>query len=47
MIGYQIHGSIAWAIVDFIFVPFAWLKWIVCQEVTLTVIKHAFSWFFQ
>ncbi len=47
MIGYQIHHSIFWAIVDFVFVPFAWLKWIVCQEVTLTIIKATFSWFFK
>jgi hypothetical protein len=47
MIGYAIHHSIFWAIIDFIFVPFAWLKWIICQEVTLSVIKSAFSWFFK
>ena len=47
MIGHTIHGSLFWSIVDFFFSPIAWIKWIVCHEVTLTVIKQTFSWFFQ
>jgi len=47
MIGYTIHGSIGWAIVDFLFCPLAWAKWLVCHEVTLTIIKHTFSWIFN
>lgn len=45
MIGYQIHGSIGWSIVDFFCWPIAWIKWLICQECTLSVIKAAFSWF--
>jgi hypothetical protein len=46
MIGYTIHGSLFWSIVDFFFAPFAWIKWLVCQEVTLSIIKETFTWFF-
>ncbi len=47
MIGYQIHNSFFWSIVDFIFSPLAWFKWIILHEVSMTIIKHAFWWFFQ
>ena len=47
MIGYHIHHSIFWAIVDFIFTPIAWIKWFICQEVTMTIIRDTFSFFFQ
>lgn len=47
MIGYTIHNSIFWSIMDFIFCPFAWIKWLICHEVTLSVIKETFSWFFK
>jgi hypothetical protein len=46
MVGYTIHGSIFWSIMDFIFTGFAWLKWIIFQEVTLEIIKKTFAWFF-
>ena len=51
MIGYQINtneGSYVpflWSIIDFLFMPLAWIKWLICQEVNLTVIKHTFSFF--
>lgn len=47
MIGYQIHHSFFWSVVDFLFSPVAWCKWLLCQEVTLSVIKAAFPWFFK
>lgn len=47
IIGLHIHDSAFWAIVDFFFAPFAWIKWIVCHEVNLTIIKEAFSFFLQ
>lgn len=47
MIGYQIHSSTFWAIMDFIFWPLAWVKWFIFHEVTLSIIKEAFSWFLQ
>jgi len=43
MIGHAIHGDIFWAIIDFFFVPFAWLKWLICREVCLSVIHKAFD----
>ena len=47
MVGYTIHGSIFWAIVDFSLNPLVWIKWLIFHEVTLSVIKNFFSWFFN
>ena len=46
MVGYEIHGSPLWTIIDLIFAPVAWAKWIICHEVTLEIIKHSLAWFF-
>ncbi len=46
VIGHKIHGSAFWAVVDFLFPIIVWLKWLICQEVTLSVIKSAFAFFF-
>jgi len=46
MVGYTIHGSIFWSIIDFFFTPIAIIKWLICHEITLTVIKETFNWFF-
>lgn len=43
MVGYQIHGSLLWAVVDFFFCPLAWAKWLICHQVSLTVLKGAFG----
>lgn len=47
MIGYTIHQSFFWSIIDFFFTPLAWIKWLLWHEVTLTVIKETFTWFFK
>jgi len=47
MIGHHIHHSLFWAVMDFIFWPIAWCKWLVCQQVNLTIIKATFSFFLQ
>jgi|APCry1669188879_1035177.scaffolds.fasta_scaffold08855_5 hypothetical protein len=47
MIGYHIHDSIFWSIIDFIFSPLAWMKWIIFHEVNITIIKETFSFFLQ
>ncbi len=44
-IGYHIHGSIFWCIMDWFFWPFAWLKWLICHQVNVTIIKDAFAFF--
>mgnify|MGYP003624172426 FL=1 len=46
MIGYTIHGSLIWAILNFIFAPIALIKWLIYHEITLNIIKETFSWFF-
>ena len=47
MIGYAMHHSLLWSILDFFFWPLAWVKWIVYQEVTMSIIKQTFAWFFK
>jgi len=47
IIGKQIHGSIFWAIIDFFFMPIVWIKWLIYQEVNLTIIKLAFDFFLK
>lgn len=43
MLGYTIHGSIFWSIVDFIFFPVALVKWLIYHELTISVIQQTFS----
>lgn len=45
MVGHTIHRSLFWSIVDFLFYPVAWAKWLICHQVNLTVIKATFSFF--
>jgi len=48
MIGYQINNhSLVWAVIDGLFWIFTWIKWIICHDVTWSIIKHTFDWFFQ
>ena len=47
MVGYTIHHSLFWSIVDFFFYPIAIIKWIICKQLTLSVLKTTFSWFFK
>lgn len=47
MIGYQIHSSVFWAIMDFLFWPLAWCKWLICQEVNMSIIKETFNFFLK
>lgn len=47
MISYHINTSIFWAIMAFIFSPLAWIKWLLCHQVTLQIIRDTFSWFFN
>lgn len=47
MVGYTIHGSIFWSIIDFLLTPLVLIKWIIYEEITLSVIQETFSWFFN
>lgn len=47
IIGYKIHGSLFWAIVNFFLAPISWFGWLVCQDVNITIIKESFSFFFK
>lgn len=43
MVGYTIHNSITWSIIDFIFTPLALIKWVICHEINLTIINETFN----
>jgi hypothetical protein len=43
MVGYTIHHSIFWSIVDFFFAPLAIVKWLICHELTFEIIRQTFS----
>lgn len=47
MVGNTIHGSTFWTVMDFLFAPLPWLKWLIFQEVNLTIIKQTFDWFLK
>jgi hypothetical protein len=53
IIGYNVNvrlGSsipLFWACMDFLFSPIAWSKWLICQDINITIIKESFSFFFQ
>jgi hypothetical protein len=43
MIGYQIHQSAAWAVVDFFFSLIVPMKWLIFHEVNLTIVRESFA----
>lgn len=47
IIGQTIHNSFWWGFVDFLFWPLVWIKWLICKDVNITIIKEAFNWFLQ
>ena len=47
MIGYHIHHSRFWAVMDFFFWPFAWIKWLILQQVDMSIIRETFAFFFK
>jgi hypothetical protein len=47
MVGYHIHHSIFFAVMDWIFFPLVWIKWFIYHEVTLNIIKETFAFFFN
>jgi len=47
MIGHTRHGSLFWAILDFLLAPLVWCKWLICKEVNVTLIKKSFAFFLE
>jgi hypothetical protein len=47
MVGHTGHHSVFWAIMDFIFWPIAWIKWLCLHQVTAATVRQTFSWFFN
>lgn len=46
-VGMEIHGSKFLAVIDFLFAPLAWLKWVIYKEVCLSLIWNAVEFFFK
>jgi uncharacterized membrane protein len=47
IIGYEVNqGSVFWAVINFFFWPISWVKWLICHDVTLSIIKNSFAFFF-
>ena len=47
MVGYHIHHSLFWAVMDFVVWPLALCKWLLCEQVTLSIVKETFAFFFR
>jgi hypothetical protein len=47
MIGYHIHHSVGYAVVNFLFAPISWIYWLVTGNINMTIIKDTFSFFFK
>lgn len=48
IIGYTINnGSIFWTIIDYMFWPVAIIKWLICHQLCMSVVKDAFSFFMK
>ena len=43
IVGYTIHQSLCYAIVNGVFYPIAWAKWLICKEVNLSILREAFG----
>ena len=46
-VGFHKHHSLFWTIIDVILMPITWIKWILLQEVNLTMIEQSFNWFLK
>ena len=48
VIGYTLNDkSIFWGIIDALFYPIALIKWLFCEQLTYSLIKESFPFFFQ
>ena len=53
IVGYHVNvhdGSFCplfWSIVDFLFAPISWVKWLICEQVNISIIKESFAFFLQ
>ena len=45
MVGYHIHHSIFWSVMDFLFMPFAIAKWLIMHQISISIIHDTFSFF--
>ena len=47
MVGHTIHGGWFWCVMDFIFSPVAWFKWLIFHEVNVSILRETFGWFLK
>ncbi len=45
MVAHRLYHDVLISIISGIFWPIAWIKWLICHEVTLSVLKYTFNWF--
>ena len=47
IIGYEIHQSVFYGIMNLLFWPFTWAYWLLTKGVSISLIKQAFEFFLQ
>ena len=47
MVGYTIHGTVFYSILNFFFWPISLIYWLVTKQINLTVIKSTFGFLLQ
>ena len=48
VLGYNLNNnSLFWGIIDAIFYPIVLIKWLICEELTLSLVKQSFPFFFN
>lgn len=43
MVAWTINHSVLWALLDALFFPVAWAKWLICHDVNMTVLHRTFD----
>ena len=47
MVGYHMHSNFFKAILDFVFAPLIWCKWLIMHQVTLKIVQDTFEFFLK
>jgi hypothetical protein len=48
VLGYNLNNnSLFWGIIDGLFYPIVLIKWLICEELTLSLVKQSFPFFFN
>lgn len=48
MLGYKLNSdSVFWGVIDGIFYPIVLIKWLICEQLNITLIGNTFPFFFK